>query len=477
MNERPFRLTLIVLGHGVFLALLVLAWKHTLLRSTFGDTAFQVFKWVSQPGLDIEAHRYTAAVPQICVKAAMYFGPSLSTLLIIASLAHVLVGYGVFLLCAHGWRAPVSALACAMATVLCTRLTFYSPVLEANYLLCLPFLLLGYLEARARALAPAHADTPAPSHPRTLFTALLLLLIPLVVHPTGWMVMLFCIVFAFALKWTGRGSTIVLVLATLLWPVLSRWILPPTGYELALYDGVLQGLGNFGDLAGWGSWRHLSMHTFSASTTYLPALLVLLAVLVCWTVSRRYILAGLTLGGALAFILVYLITFHKGDAAVMQDRGILPVATIIALSASALVARVATPPMRMAALVLATAVLFIKLRDVSFASRPFAEQYRATGTLIAQAQAQGVRRGLVDPDLLRDRGIQAGWAFPVEILLRSAAPGSRYGIVLVDANNPPPAAALANGDLWLLDRAWDVDANGNAIFDRSTSPYVRIAPR
>ena len=59
MNERPFRLTLIVLGHGVFLALLVLAWKHALLRSTFGDTAFQVFKWVSQPGLDIEAHRYT----------------------------------------------------------------------------------------------------------------------------------------------------------------------------------------------------------------------------------------------------------------------------------------------------------------------------------------------------------------------------------------------------------------------------------
>lgn len=486
MSERPYRLALLALGHGVFVALLALAWKHALLRSTCGDTAFQVFQWVGQPGWDIEAHRYTAIVPQACVKFMALFGPGLRTLLVTASLAHVLVGWAVYAACAHVWRAPVSAFACALAAVLCSRLAFYSPVLEANYLLCYPFLLLGYLESRSGARVEGcegarvqHSNSPTLQllHPCTFVLALLLLLIPLIVHPAGWLVMLLCIVMAFALGWTDRRATVVLALSAQCWPLVSRWLFPPTGYELELYGGVLDGLRALGHMSAWGSVNFLYIHTFTASITYLPALLVLVAVVISWAVLRERRLAALTLAGAAAFTLVYLITFHAGDAAVMQDRGILPVATPIAFSASALVMRAATPRTRLVALVLAVLVLVVKIRDVSFASRPFAEQYRSTEALITAARAQGVERGIVDAAVLRERGVEAGWAFPVEILLRSAVQGPEHGLILISGDNSPPTDALATGQLLILGLPWDVDANGSGYFRRSAGPYVQFVPQ
>lgn len=465
MRERHFRIALLVLGHGVFATLLALAWKHGLIRSTHGDTAFQVFQWISQPGWDIEAHRYTAILPQACVKLFALFGVELRTLLLVASLAHVLVGYAVYVLCAHVWRAPVSAFACALAAVLCSRLAFYSPVLEANYLLCYPFLLMGFLEHRASSGRGGARD---------IMPAIALLPVPLLAHPVGWMVMLFCIAFWSACFGLERRMSVPLLSIAAIWPLLSRWLFPPTGYEQEQYDGMMEGFGRLGAIGQWGSWDFLAIHTFSASTTYLPALLVLLAVAGAWFLLRRPLLAFLALGGALAFLFAFLVTFHKGNSALMQDRGILPVATIIALSAAAAALRAASPRSRMTVVIIAAAVLFIKIRDISFASRPLIREYAVTDELIRQAEDQRIARGIIGCDGLREQQLELSWAFPVEILLRSAVRGPEHACVLVCSDDLPAPHMLRSGQLQVLQYAWAVDKNGNRYFRKVDSPYVHL---
>lgn len=465
MSERYFRRVLLVLGHGVFATLLVLAWKYAILRSTLGDSAYQIFQWISQPGWDIEAHRYTAIVPQAMVKFCVFVGADLRTLLVVASLTHVAVGYAIFVLCAHVWRAQHAALGCAMAAVLCTRLTFYSPVLEANYLLCYPFLLFGFIEVRARK-----GDWSW----RAIAGSVLLLLVPLLVHPAGWLVMVFGVVFLFVRGGVSRKAGVVLLAISLTWPLLARWLFPPTGYELAFYTTIGSGLQEFRSVFSWASWRFLSMHTVYASTTYLPALLVWISLIGVWIVLREWRIAVLTFAGPVAFVGVYLVTFHEGDSGIMLDRGALPVASILALSAAALVMRAPSAGYRAVATGVLVIVLFVKVRDVSFASRSFQKQVACTEALIERADEQGIERGIADCAVARARGVTFGWALPVESLLRSGARG--HAVVLVCASDPPSAAVLATGQLEVLGFVWNVDRNGSGYFSAAIGPYRKILP-
>jgi hypothetical protein len=176
----------------------------------------------------------------------------------------------------------------------------------------------------------------------------------------------------------------------------------------------------------------------------------------------------------MAFVFVFLVTFSAGNAAVMQDRGILPVATIIAFSAAALMVRAERPRVRVLSILLAASVLFVKVRDVSFASRPFARAYAVTEELIALADQQGIQRGIVDCQRLRERDVEVSWAFPVEVLLRSSVRGPEQGRVLVCSDKLPPPVVLASGDMQVLQFVRQVEKNGNPYFQAADSPYQTL---
>ena len=220
--------------------------------------------------------------------------------------------------------------------------------------------------------------------------------------------------------------------------------------------------------------RRTAIHTFSASTTYLPACMVLILVVTGWSVFRQWKPGLLTLMGSIAFLFVFLVTFHAGNSAVMQDRGVLPVATIIALSTAAFVLRLDGARPRMVALVLAAAVLFVKVRDLSFASRPFMRQYAVLEGSIRLADEQGIARGIVDCQRLREQDVEVSWAFPVETLLRSAVRGPELGRVLVCSDNLPAPHMLSSGQVQVLQFAWAVDKNGNRYFHRVDLPYRTV---
>ncbi len=461
-----------MLGHGVFISLLALAWKHALLRSTYGDSAFQIFNWIAKPGWDIEAHRYTAILPQAAVKLFALFPVNLHTLLLVASLAHALVPYSVFALCAYMLKAPRAALGCVIAAVLCTRLTFYDPVLESNYLLTFPFLLFGFIERRALD------ERWSAWH---IVVAFALLLVPLIVHPIGWTVMLFGMVFLFVEGMLPRRPAFMLGACTLAWPLIARWIFPPTGYELSQYALMGEGFHQLRSFGAWGSVDFLVQHSFFASNTYLPALLSLLFVVISLWAMKRKVSASLTFLGAIAFIAMYLITFHAGDAAALMDRGILPLATIIALPFASLVITTeegleATWPVKWTVpiLTILTIVILTKLRDVSFASRPYQHRYDGMLTLMHRMDEQGITKAIVSPEQLQENNVDAGWALSSEALLISAVRGADSTRYILSEDMTKWVHTIHNGDLVIGDWVYHITQKDEQWFRPPIGPYVRL---
>ena len=207
-----------LVGHLLFFGLFALAAIHYVERTIHVDSAFQIFKWVQLQEVEVEAHRYTAILPQLLVKLGKGLGIGLSGLLLFASIAHVAVVYLIFLLAAYVMRTPWIAVAVSLSAVLCTRLTFYGIVLEANYLLCYPLLLAAVVQGQLLR-KPGTVS---------LVASIMALWLVLLVHPVGFLVALAILAWYYLTASGNRKHLLVLVRVALLWGPLGRVIFPPS---------------------------------------------------------------------------------------------------------------------------------------------------------------------------------------------------------------------------------------------------------
>lgn len=406
-------------GHATFITLAALAWKHADLRTTFGDSAYQIFKWVNDAGLNVEAHRYSAIFPQLTVKFFKFLQADLKTLLLVASVTHVLVAYAIFLICLLWLKAPRSAMAAALAAVLCTRLTFYGPVLEANYLLSYPFLFFALLERNGREQLSV----------RTMMGLVLAATLTLFVHPLGWLVLVFGTVFFWSVGRIGTPLSAVISIGLFVAAMMVRFIFPPTAYEVEQYAHLRSAFSGLGVHEHWASWDFLLGHTFTLTTNYLPALIVFIVVVYGFGKQKERQAAVIVLAGVCGFITLETITFRNGDVAIMMDRAYLPVATLIALPAVHLLWEQRGRWVVLGAGMLVLC-LFIKLRDVSFGSRTPGKQLASLEQLMQEMRDHGVSKCMIDKDGLVARGIDANWALPFSSLLISSWEGPARSLII-----------------------------------------------
>ncbi|MEX1132383.1 MAG: hypothetical protein WEC15_04090 [Flavobacteriales bacterium] len=413
----------VLLGHALFAGLFILAYMHFRERVIHVDSALQIFKWVQKPGVEVEAYRYSAVFPQLLVKLAKGLGFGLDSLLRIASLGHVLVGYIIFLLAAHVWRVGWVAAAAVLATVLCTRLTFYGIVLEANYLISYPFLLAAVLEG------PAQRGRTWFIWGLLLFTVALVLL----VHPVGFLIALFVLAFFLFARPVLRPVVLPLAIVSVLWGLLGRKLLPPSGYESDLYAATLEGAKKLADLGNMPSMDFLLGHTWGYTTHYLPAWILLATALVLLALQRAWPLFILTLAGTLGYALLNVLTYHAGEVAVMMEKNFLPLATLIALPLLFAVSQRSTRWQAWAVLPFAL-VVFVQFRSISFAARPAHARYAAMEELVQEIRAAGMRKVVLTENDMQGRGIGVVWALPFETLLSSSLqePGQSVTAVLLN---------------------------------------------
>lgn len=405
----------VLLGHALFAGLFILAYIHFRERVIHVDSALQIFKWVQKPGVEVEAYRFSAVFPQLLVKLAKGLGVGLEGLLHIASLGHVLVGYIIFVLAAHLWRVGWVAAAGVLAAVLCTRLTFYGIVLEANYLISYPFLLAAVLEG------PARRGRAWPTW-CLLFFALALVLL---VHPVGFLIALFVLALFYFARPTLRPELLVLSGVSILWGVLGRKLLPPSGYESDLYAATLEGLKSLGRLGEMPSMDFLLGHSWNYTTHYLPTWILLATALVLLARQRAWALFGITLAGTLGYTALNVVTYHAGEVAVMMEKNFLPLATLIALPLMFAVSQRSTRWQAWAVLPFAL-VVFLQFRGIAFAARPAHSRLVAIERVVQELRAADLRKAVLNDE--QTRGIGVVWALPFETLLISSLDGEGQGV-------------------------------------------------
>ncbi|MEZ4740494.1 MAG: hypothetical protein R2818_14320 [Flavobacteriales bacterium] len=411
--KRPFapEQAYLLFGHLLFLGLFALAAIHHVERTIHVDSAFQIFKWVQLDEVEVEAHRYTAILPQLLVKLGKGLGIGLNGLLMIASLAHVAVAYLIFLLGAYLMRTPWIAVAVSLSAVLCTRLTFYGIVLEANYLLCYPLLLASVVQS---------ALLRKPGGGSVVATAMALLLV-LLVHPLGFLVALAVLIWYYLATPGNRKQLLVLIGIALVWGMLGRVIFPPSTYEAALYGSAADGL--LSEVPGANAaMGFLFGHSWRDTTTYLPFWLLAFAVLFMLVRDRAWPLAmlfALSIGG---YILLNALTYRAGESAMMMEKNFLPLAVLVAFP---LFSRIERLPVRTRwwLLIPFVAVVFVQFRGVSFASRPAKERVDLVRAMVADARAQGHAKVAVPSTVLDAGGYHVHWALPFESLLLSGIVG------------------------------------------------------
>ncbi|MEZ4806310.1 MAG: hypothetical protein R2815_02390 [Flavobacteriales bacterium] len=454
---------ILAIGHLLFAGLFVLASIHHVERCIHVDSANQIFKWVQLDGVEVEAYRFAAIFPQLIVKVVRLFSVDLNTLLWVASVAHVLVPYIIFVLTAHVFRTPWIAAGCALAAVLCTRLTFYGIVLEANYLLCYPFLLAGVIHGPLRKGATAG----------TLLILALALFLVLAVHPVGFLVALFVIVLLWPRLPEQRTILVILGSVTVLWGGLARFLLPPSGYESGLYTAAAEGLDQVHRVSKLPSFDFLVGHTWHYTTHYLPlwALLVVLSVLL---IRRRDIrVLAITWAGVVGYTALNVFTYHAGETAMMMEKNFLPLATLVALPLLLAVGDLRSRWQSWAAVAF-LAVSFIQFRGISFASKPARERVMKIGALVSEVRARGVRKAVVLERTLDEGGLHIHWALAFETMLYSAREGAESCVTVISSTDPPVIPPGKNVELSPFDARFNASDLDKRYFQLPETAYVLI---
>ena len=454
----------LLVGHLLFLGLAVLSLLHWKARVVHVDSAYQIFKWVQKSGVEVEAYRFAAIFPQLMVKVLKLLGLPLESLLRFASLGHVLVPYVIFILIAHTLRRPWIAAATALAAVLCTRLTFYGIVLEANYLLCYPFLLAALLDR-----------TDAQDNPwRRLLALFVALLLVVTVHPVGVLIALFVLAYFFLHRPADRRTHIILLVTTMAWGLFGRLLFPPSGYEAGLYHATTQGAPTLLQGADQPALGFLIGHTWEYTTHYIPLWTLLIVLCVSLFRSRRTNTLLLVLVAVVGYVVLNVVTYHSGETAMMMEKNFLPLATLVALPLLHHMAYWAKKPRTIIWLGLLV-VVFLQFRGISFASRPAAQRLALLEDVVhlvkqAHAQKAAVRAGELD-----EAGLYILWALPYETLLLSALDGPDECLTAVTV----PAEGMEALPLGLkfpaMSDDWPASNLDQRYFNLPDGPYVLIS--
>lgn len=448
------------IGHLLFLSLLILSIIHYRERIAHVDTALQFFKWVQLDRVEVEAHRYSAILPQLAVKSAKAFGASLQTLMLIGSLMHVIVPWLVFAIVAHFLRVPWAAAATALAAVLATRLTFFGIVLEVNYLLSYPMLLVGILSTD-RGFKVKWFQ----------FACLVFsLLICLFVHPIGALICLFIFGFVLILRLGDQRQIIILAMITLLWIPLSRFLFPPSGYEDGLYASTHQGVARAAEIFTLPSFDFLLGHTYRYTNHYVP--LWILMGLTLFLIARRkqWVLLFWVSSAVTGYILLNVFTYYAGETAMFMEKNYLPLAILVAIP---LMYEVHLLPLRWQRLAMIpfVIVLFLQFRGITIASRQINERYERLAELINDIRRTSHEKVIVPEAEFAKRNIDPSWAIAFETMLISSHDGPERTITVVRENDPDFDISNEKVHLRPIHSQYPPDSLDSRYFDLQEGPY------
>lgn len=423
-----------ILTHSTWILLCVLA-CYFYQERLYTDAAYYLFHNINSGGFHVELGRWVLGLSQLFPVLAIGLKCNLTTILISASVGHVLFHFGMFALVWHHLKQPYLALSILLNQLIGISSGYFTPMFELYYAISIGVVLIAWIKQTNKPI---------------LYWPVLFLLgiITLTGHPFATLLILFFIGVETPTTWrTNWKSSITLIaLAIAVFIIKTRTATPyEIGKSKAFVDTLIHGVYNLDYLIG------LMLFLVTYYTDWLLLILATLAVLIIQKKWWLGLMSIITFGAALALVNVSNYGFEHTR---YQEQVYFPLIALATFAAT----NYALPLIQhQTKTVIILAIGLVLIRSFIFIpeSKRFVERTALMHMLIDVACEHQTYKVIITPELgSAPNGIETNWSYGIESLLLSSTKGKSVSIVTtedVEFNNNREL-----DDYEFILRRWDV---------------------
>lgn len=455
----------VVLGHLSFLVLLIVSIYFYKERILFADSAFQFFKIINFEKINVEAHRYGAILPELPVLLAMKLGVNLKMLTIVYSVSFILLYYIVFLCCVFLLKNSVAGISVVLVLILCISQSFFHPVTETHQSLVFSVLVYAILQY---------------SSFRNSYIQFLLATIAIVVsflaHPVALYPLAFIIGYSAIDKKQLRSVkpyTLLFLLVGL--ALLKVSLTSENSYEGKFFSELLKSPFMIFDL-----FQAYSTKFFINRTTSLYLWIVIIELILVFylAIKKDYLKLFWQLGTLGFFLIITLLTYHKGDSDMMMERAFMPLALFVSIPFMKEISE-NNSKYRLIKTIFITIVVVFSFSRIYTQGKAFWERTRFNQELLAKTAHLPNRKFIVESSELQKHHYTY-WSHSFETLILSTITADIPTQTIFPANDVNNYLKYTEGagnvflgaDFWL---EWGIDNLNHKYFNLSTDlPYAVV---
>ena len=418
--------------HGCFLLLAILA-VHFRYERLYADSSYYLLHTLDTGLPWVDHERYSLVLAELPALVALYAGSSLSGIILVYSLGHVLWAWLAAVWCMRMAR-PELAVAVALLQFIGQTWLFFSPMMEICYGATAAVVLLGYWQA-----------DPVPRSSKLAvwsFLALLLVTSP-PAHALTFLVLT-------TVVWAGNGRkwrTLLMAVGPLAVLVFIK-VFFLSEYE----EGKLGNAWN-GDLR----WLHPA-YAWKVAVLFLshfPDLIALALFGLIISVRRGSLLpAVLLLAGTLVVVLVVNTAMDATDASRYIDSAYFPAFTLLVILGVSGLPRLG-PRSTWAALICLIVLVGVRSYFITEQGRQLALRTRTIMAITSACGQQGHEKCLIPAGFMDPFGWGWEWSLPMEALLISKAESGKTVSLITTEDLAFDSAYAHLPDSVMLLRRWE----------------------
>lgn len=423
-----------ILSHSMWLVLAVLS-IYFFQERLYTDAAYYLFHNINSGGFHVELGRWVLGLSQLFPVLAIGLKSKLSTILISASVGHVLFHFGLFVLVWHYLKQPFLALSILLNQVIGISSGYFTPMFELYYAVSVGIVLLAWIQV--------------PHRTRWYWPILILLAcITLTGHPFATLLILFFIGLEAPQKWRSEWKTylVLISLAILVFIIKTRTATP---YEIGKSKAFLDTLKH-----GRYDFNYLAQLSQFLLTYYADWILLTWSTIGIFILHKKWWLGLISIFTFASVLCLVNVSNYGFEHTRYQEQVYFPLIALATFAASNYALPLLAHQTKTVVLV---ACSLLAMRAFIFIpeSKRFEERIALMHSLINVAQANQAYKVIITPELGSTRnGIETNWSYGIESLLLSSAQGKSVSIITtedVEFNNNRELE-----DYEFILRRWDI---------------------
>lgn len=309
-----------ILGHLIFLVLIILSivfYKHRILNY---DTSYQLTKIINNEFFNIEAARFSTIITQIIPLIGIYLGLELQWILILFSVSFVLVYYLVYLIVVYGLKKKELGILIPIVLIWNVKDNFFYTVTETHQALVYAVLFHAWLNKDFKI-----------NIYKEYFLSFLIICLCFFSHPVSFFLMIFSILYTLIDKKDGVKAHYLILLFFIFSISFLRFLIGKlypniNPYETSLFNNI--------DQVASVLKTFFSNYTFNFLIKRLNSLYIFLMftfciVLIYLALKHEILKLIFLLTYCIGFIFITVVIYYNGDADVQMEKDYMPLTFFI----------------------------------------------------------------------------------------------------------------------------------------------------